>query len=241
MEGAVETPDPSERCYDDSEISAIYKSVRRRESLHPEKAAIWAYEFTLLIGTRRNEVPPLCWDDINFEKKFIFFSKSLIETKKGEPSFIKNKTKNGRKRTFPMDSYVEDFLTRLKANNEIYHPDSPFLFPNETLSPPCISITAVISLHYPICKELGIEVNKSMIKGPHSFRRNAISGFMTTSSGNKEVAALLYGNSPRAITEHYELNVLPDVCRDTVEQEHERRFGSICEPDQEDCSLLEIG
>lgn len=29
MEGAIETPDPSERCYDDLEISAIYKSIIR--------------------------------------------------------------------------------------------------------------------------------------------------------------------------------------------------------------------
>jgi integrase len=241
IENAVETADPSERCYDDSEVSAIYQSVREHECSHPENASFWAYEFTLLVGTRRGEVPPLCWDDINFEKRFISFNKSLIETQKGEPSFIKSKTKNGKKRTFPMDSYIVDFLKRLRANNEIYHPDSPFLFPNENLTPPCISITAVISIHYQICRELGITVDKAMMKGPHSLRRNAISGYMTTSTGNKEVAALLYGNSPRAITEHYERSVLPDACRDTVEQEHERRFGSIYTPVLDDCSPLELG
>ncbi len=42
-----------------------------------------------------------------------------------------------------------------------------------------------------------------MIMGTHSFRRNAITDTVNATNGNTELAARIYGNSPRVVRGNY--------------------------------------
>lgn len=83
-----------------------------------------------------------------------------------------------------------------------YYPDSPFLFPGETKNG-TISNKAVYYVYQRICKKLGIEIIENVVRGPHSFRRNAISDAVNNSNGDLNLAAELYGNSVYTIKKNY--------------------------------------
>ena len=52
-------------------------------------------------------------------------------------------------------------------------------------------------------QKTGIEIVEDVIKGPHSFRRNAISAAVNNSNGDVNLAAEMYGNSVRVINTNY--------------------------------------
>ncbi len=56
-----------------------------------------------------------------------------------------------------------------------------------------------------MCKSLGIKTSKEIIKGTHSFRRNAITDTVNRSGGNINIvmAAKLFGNTPDVASNNY--------------------------------------
>ena len=54
-----------------------------------------------------------------------------------------------------------------------YYPNSKYLFPADTDNG-VITNRAVYFVYQGICEKLGIEISRDSVKGPHSFRRNAI-------------------------------------------------------------------
>lgn len=54
-----------------------------------------------------------------------------------------------------------------------------------------------------MCRKLGIEITREVIKGTHSFRRNAITDVVNASGGNIVLASSLFGNSPEVAQKNY--------------------------------------
>ena len=73
-----------------------------------------------------------------------------------------------------------------------YYPDSEYLFPADTDNG-TITNRAVYLVYRKICHKLGIEIQKDNIRGPHSFRRNAITDVVNKSKH-------LFGNYNNCIT-----------------------------------------
>ena len=54
-----------------------------------------------------------------------------------------------------------------------------------------------------MCKKLDIPISRDLIRGPHGFRRNAITDVVERSGGNIIMAAQLFGNSPEVAKKNY--------------------------------------
>ena len=74
------------------------------------------------------------------------------------------------------------------------------MFPNPDKNAP---ITGNAIQYRNTCNRLGIEIDKTKSKGPHSFRRNAITDVVNSTNGNVTLAAALFGNSPEVIHKNY--------------------------------------
>ena len=53
------------------------------------------------------------------------------------------------------------------------------------------------------CQKLNIAIQEDVIRGPHSFRRNAITSVVNSPNGNMELASSLFGNSPKVAKSNY--------------------------------------
>lgn len=189
---------PEKRMHSKEEISAILKSVQDKQTTNPKLSSAWALELQILMGLRRGELPPLTWDDIKDE--YIDINKEQLTC--GNDFITVNHTKNYKDRYFPLTDDLKDFLKRLKAMQDIYYPNSTYLFPSNTKSG-VITNRAVYSVYQKICIKLGIKIQKDVIKGPHSFRRNGITDVVNTTNGNITMASELFGNTPNVAKQHY--------------------------------------
>lgn len=83
-----------------------------------------------------------------------------------------------------------------------YYPNSEYLFPSNSKNG-VITNRAVYYVYQGICEKLGIEISKDIIRGPHSFRRNAITSVVNATNGNITLASSLFGNSPKVAKKNY--------------------------------------
>ena len=83
-----------------------------------------------------------------------------------------------------------------------YYPNSKYLFPADTETG-VITNRAVYYVYQGICDNLGIEISQDTVKGPHSFRRNAITDVVNETNGNIIMASELFGNSPEVAKQNY--------------------------------------
>lgn len=193
----AETP-IEERIHSDQEVSAIINELHRKEQSRPKYSSVWALEMQILMGARRGELPALTWDDIT--DTCICISKEQLTT--GNDFVIVNHTKNYKTRFFPLTKDLKDFLSRLKIMHDKYYPDSKYLFPADTDNG-AITNRAVYLVYRKICHKLGIEIQKDNIRGPHSFRRNAITDVVNKTNGNIVMASELFGNTPEVAKKNY--------------------------------------
>lgn len=77
-----------------------------------------------------------------------------------------------------------------------------YLFPANTQNG-VITNRAVYYVYRKICKKLNIEVQEDVIRGPHSFRRNAITSVVNSPNGNMELTSSLFGTSPKVAKSNY--------------------------------------
>ena len=83
-----------------------------------------------------------------------------------------------------------------------YYPDSEYLFPADSPNG-CITNNVVYNFYRRVCQKLGIKISRNVIKGTHSFRRNAISQVINNAEGGATMASQLYGNTPDVALRHY--------------------------------------
>ena len=140
----------------------------------------FAMEFQIITGTRRGELPPLTWNDV--DEDGIRITQSQISHE--NDFYIVGHTKNHHKRKFPMTADLQNLLERIKEMHDKYYPNNKFLFPAETKNG-TITNMAVYGVYRRVCNKLGIPISKDVIRGPHSFRRNAITDVANATNGNK--------------------------------------------------------
>lgn len=64
---------------------------------------------------------------------------------------------------------------------------------------------SVYNVYRKLCQKLNIPVTKEIIRGPHSFRKNAITYVTNATNGNIIMAASLFGNTPDVSSKNYYL------------------------------------
>lgn len=208
------------RGYTADEMNAMYNETRKMQLEQPEDARWWSYEFNLLTAERRAEIPPIKWSDVYLDRGIIDIHQQIIGK---EPYTIIPSTKTGLERYFPIGEMLQDFLERLKANNAIYHPDSEFLFPDETKPLGCITPHVTYRAHRKICKKLNVPVDKDVIRGTHAFRRVHQTSFIEE-GGSQELAAKIYGNSPETMERNYILKINSSLSAPIIDKTHEKLF-----------------
>lgn len=187
-----------DRMHSDEELFRMIDELHCKQQERPKYSSYWAMEFQILTGTRRGEIPPLTWEHI--KEQYLIIEQSQITT--GNTMHIVSHTKNYVKRRFPITDELNDFLKRLKERNEVYFPNSNFLFPaNNELG--TITNRAVYDVYVKLCKKLDIPRIKGIIRGPHSFRRNIITFITNATNGNIQMAASLCGNHTEVAQKNY--------------------------------------
>lgn len=187
-----------DRMHSDEELFRMIDELHCKQQERPKYSSYWAMEFQILTGTRRGEIPPLTWEHI--KEQYLIIEQSQITT--GNTMHIVSHTKNYVKRRFPITDELNDFLKRLKERNEVYFPNSNFLFPtNNELG--TITNRAVYDVYVKLCKKLDIPRIKGIICGPHSFRRNIITFITNATNGNIQMAASLCGNHTEVAQKNY--------------------------------------
>ena len=187
-----------ERVHTRKEVSAILKELHRKQADNPKLSSAWALELQIIMGLRRGEVPPLEWSDIT--ETYIIINKEQITS--GNDFFIVSHTKNYKDRYFPLTNDLKAFLRRLKEMHDSFYPNSKYLFPADTETG-VITNRAVYFVYQGICNNLGITISRDSVKGPHSFRRNAITDVVNETNGNIIMASELFGNSPEVAKQNY--------------------------------------
>lgn len=165
---------------------------------NPKLSSAWALELQILMDARRGELPPLRWSDITAQGIEI----TQEQLTHGNEFVIVSHTKTNRDRLFPLTKDIENFLMRLKSMHEKFYPNSMYLFPANTQNG-VITNQAVYSVYRKICQKLNIEIQDDVIRGPHSFRRNAITSVVNATNGNNTLASSLFGNSPKVAKKNY--------------------------------------
>ncbi|SFQ35998.1 Site-specific recombinase XerD [Lachnospiraceae bacterium XBB1006] len=207
-----------ERGYTVDEMSEMLRLTQQNEIDNPADSRHWSYEFNLLTAMRRAEIPPLRWDDVHWEEGYIDVHQEEIGKK---PYFIKPTTKTDKDRYFPITESVAEFLGRLQENNRIHHPESKFLFPDESQELGCISPNVTYRAHKRICQQLGITIDKNILRGTHAFRRVYLTQFIE-GGGSIDLAANIYGNSDRTIKKHYLLGINSKASANIIDMTQKR-------------------
>ena len=201
------------RVHSSEEVSLFIQELHRKQKARPKYSSYWALELQMIMGLRRGEIPPLRWEDFN--DLYVCIFREQLTT--GKTYTIVEHTKNRKDRFFPITNDLKDFLSRLRAMHDKYYPDSEFLFPADTPNG-CITNNAVYLVYQGICQTLGIEIIKDEIKGPHSFRRNAITDIVNATNGNVVLASALFGNSPEVAKQNYYTGANLAIAKDILNQ-----------------------
>lgn len=200
-----------ERVHSKKEVSAILRELHKKQSDNPKLCSAWALELQILMGLRRGEVPPLEWSDITDE--YVIIRKEQLTC--GNDFVIVYHTKTYKDRYFPLTNDLKRYFRRLKEMQDNYYPNSKYLFPADTDNG-VITNRAVYFVYQGICEKLGIEISRDSVKGPHSFRRNAITDVVNETNGNIIMASELFGNSPDVAKENYFTGINLSVATDVL-------------------------
>ncbi len=202
-----------ERVHSARDIHRIIDAVHDHQKSKPDYVPAYALELQILIGARRGEIPPLRREDINNGCIDIWQEQITVKAHDGIPEkdLIVSHTKTGKNRAFPIDDMTQDLLDRLFKMLDEYYPDTEYLFPANTPNG-VISNATVYLFYYRTCKKLGIKISRETVKGTHSFRRNAITS-VVNQTGNIQMTAEMFGNSPGVIASNYFTGIDYDSAR----------------------------
>lgn len=211
---------PSKRVHSSEEISSMLRYIHNSQGENPLYMPAYALELQLLMGLRRGEIAPLEWSDIS--DTCVRISKEQITVRKRskeerEHWVIVNHTKTYVDREFPLTESLREFFTRLARVHFDYQLNSKYLFPDNRYEAGVINNTVVYHFYYNMCKYLGIELSRSSMKGPHSFRRNGITKVSNSPDGNLLIASILYGNSVESASKHYYTGIDLDKAKSILE------------------------
>ena len=187
------------RVHSKQEVSDILRELHKKQADNPKLSSAWALELQIIMGLRRGEVPPLEWSDVT--DTYILIHKEQITN--GNDFYIVSHTKTSKDSHFPLTNDLKHFLRRLKEMQDIYYPNSKYLFPADNTANGVITNRAVYYVYQRICEKLDIKISADTVKGPHSFRRNAVDDIVNETNGNIIMASALIGNSPQVAKKNY--------------------------------------
>ena len=196
----------SKRVHTDEDLGRMIEYLHKYQQKKPNYMPAYALELQILAGLRRGEIPPLRWTDVTDSCLRINKEQILVRASdRNDRSYHKivDHTKTYVDRAFPMTTELREFFDRLKSVNDKYYPENINCFPNPNSETGVISNCVVYPFYMRMCNNLGIEICKDFIKGPHSFRRNGITKVSNSPGGNIMIASILYGNSPQSASSHY--------------------------------------
>lgn len=200
----VESVQTKERVHSDEEIKKMLDYIHEHQRKYPTYLPSYALELQITMGLRRGEIPPLEWADIYDGE--VHINKQQITIKKTADNKeywqIVHHTKTWKDRSFPVIPEVESILKRLKFAHTRANLSSPYLFPAKSKTG-VITNNTVYNFYRRMCRALDIEICAEVIKGTHSFRRNAITQVINQTGGNIILASELFGNSPDVAFKNY--------------------------------------
>lgn len=201
----IEPAEIEERVHTPKEIAQMQDYLAMRHQEKPDFLPAYALELQIMIGSREGEIPPLRWSDI--QDGYVFIRREQIVVKKtadnNSSTVILDHTKTRKNRKYPVTHEVEIFLDELKKVQESFGIKSEYLFPSRDDYEKPIHNNSIYREYRKMCKALGITLSANARKGPHSYRRNAITETVNKSGGDIIMAAKLFGNSPNVIDHHY--------------------------------------
>ncbi len=196
--------DNNNRVHSDTEFFMILNEIHAHQAKKPYYIPAYALEMQMIVGDRRAETAPLKRSDI--QDGYVHFTRQQLTIKRFEniPEHfaIVNHTKTYTDRDYPIYDCLKPFLEKLFGVLDKYYPDSEFLFPADNKNG-VITNNAVYGYYRRVCHKLGIKLSREEMKGPHSFRRNAITEVVNASSGDLVLASKLFGNSPAVAYKNY--------------------------------------
>ena len=207
-----------DRGYSGAEMAQIIGYLHQKQADHPDYFPAYALELQIMCGLRRGEVPPLRWSDVH--DGFIDICREQITVKesadKPEEDHIVSHTKTWKDRHFPVTQEITRFLEQLRDIHRQFGYESEYLFPAGTKNG-VISNNTVYNFYRRMCERLDIPIRRDRIRGPHGFRRNAITDFTNRTNGNMELASRIYGNTPDVASRNYYTGVDMDAVRGILE------------------------
>lgn len=213
----------SKRVHSEEDLRRMIEYLHKYQKRKPKYMPAYALELQIIAGLRRGEIPPIRWTDVTDTYLSINKEQILVRASdrndKGYNKIVDH-TKTYVDRAFPMTNELRDFFRRLKAANSIFYPENINCFPNPDSETGVISNSVVYPFYVRMCNNLGIEICKDFIKGPHSFRRNGITKVSNTPGGNIMIASVLYGNSPQSASSHYYSGIDMETARRIIEGNH---------------------
>lgn len=201
----VESADISKRAHDDDEIANILNYIHTKQADDPKYMAAFALELQMIMGLREGEVPPLMWEDV--KENYILIHREQLMVKKGDlqakqSCVIVDHTKTWKDRKYPLTDEVAEFLCRLREVQKRYFEGSEFLFPSRADIGKPVHNHSIYNLYRQMCIKLGISLSHDYHKGPHSFRRNAITK-AANMSGDMFMVSKIFGNTPAVAETNY--------------------------------------
>lgn len=198
----VKSEPASKRVHSSGDFENMLDYIHAYQKKKPGYIVPYALELQMLMGLRRGEVAPLTWKDILSDR--ISISREQITVKGKQTEYvIVNHTKTYVDRVFPITDDIRDLLERIRQVQDIYYPNSNYLFPSCDNPEKPINNNVVYKFYGRMCRNLGIKISRDQIKGPHSFRRNGITKICNSAGGNIVLASMLYGNSPECASRNY--------------------------------------
>lgn len=208
------------RVHEANEVDAMLEYTHEKQTRQPYLVSPFAFELQVLMGLRVGEVTALKWADIKSEGYVLIHASQVIsrDAEKGSKHLtVVNHTKTWKDRKYPVTSEVQEFLDKWKPLHDKYHTGSEYLFPKrKTIKEPLHNQS--INIYYQtMCKNLGIELSSNKKKGPHSFRRNAITKVVNNSGGDILMASKLFGNTPQIADNNYYVGLDLNLARSVIE------------------------
>lgn len=202
------------RIHSDEEIRRMINYIHNYQERKPLYIPAYALELQILMGLRRGEVPPIEWNDILDDSIRINKEQLVVKRDNGEGFYniVVSHTKTYVDRYFPLTDDISEFIDRLSQITG----NSKYLFPNDANPTGIISNAAPYKFYQRMCKNLGIELTRDVIKGPHSFRRIGITKVTNSPKGNIEMASILYGNSVYSATRNYYTGIDMNTAKDIL-------------------------
>ena len=128
-------------------------------------------------------------------------------------------TKTWKDRKYPITEKLRRSLVRLSGVHERNGLRSKFLFPSKNDQSKPLHNHSIYNYYRTMCRKLGIALSHEAHKGPHSFRRNAITKAANNSGGDMLMVYKIFGNIPAVAENNYYVRLSLDRAKAVLEME----------------------